>query len=169
MVNNSKKTSFIDKILQNKKIQYIFIAILSVLVIFIFCLNFNMGKSDLGSSNDDLVINYVSELEDRLSKTLSKVKGAGEVSVVITIKSGVETVLAMNRTSIKTDKGTEIVETPIILNGKTVVLKEMYPEILGVLIVAEGADSISVLTKIQQATMSLLNVNVNQIEILTMK
>lgn len=169
MENNSKKTSFIDKILQNKKIQYVFIALLSILVIFIFCFNFNLGKSDLTSSKDDLVLNYVSELEDTLSKTLSKVKGAGDVSVVITIKSGVETVLAMNTTTKKTDSGTEIVETPIILNGKTVVLKEMYPEILGVLIVAEGADSLSVLTKIQQATKSLLNINVNQIEILTMK
>lgn len=169
MENNSKKSTFINKFLQNKKLQYAFIALLTVLVVFIFCFNFNLDKSDFTSSNEDLIQNYVSKLEDRLSSTLSKVKGAGNVSVVITIKSGVETVLAMNTTTTKTENGTEIVETPIILNGKTIVLKEMYPEILGVLIVAEGADNISVLTKIQQATTSLLDINVNQIEILTMK
>jgi stage III sporulation protein AG len=128
-----------------------------------------MSDKNVASKNDDEVLTYVAELEERLSNTLSKVKGAGKVSVVITVKSGIETVLAMNTTTTKTDNGIEVVETPIILNGKTVVLKEMYPEILGVLIVAEGADEISVLRKIQQATTSLLDINVNQIEILTMK
>ena len=47
--------------------------------------------------------------------------------------------------------------------------KENYPEITGVLIVAKGANSISVLTKIQNATTSLLDININKIEILTMK
>ena len=59
--------------------------------------------------------------------------------------------------------------SPIIINGKTVVLKEMYPKVKGVLIVAEGANSIAVMTKLQQATMSLLDIEINQIEILTMK
>ncbi len=169
MENKIKKNSLIDKIMQNKKLQYVIIASLSVLAIIIFCFNFNVGDKNVTSKNDDQVLTYVSELEERLSNNLSKVKGAGRVSVVITVKSGIETVLAMNTTTTKTDNGTEIVETPIILNGKTVVLKEMYPEILGVLIVAEGADDISVLRKIQQATTSLLDINVNQIEILTMK
>jgi stage III sporulation protein AG len=55
------------------------------------------------------------------------------------------------------------------VNGKTVVVKEMYPKIIGVLIVAEGAGNIGVMTRIQKATTSLLDIEINQIEILTMK
>ena len=49
------------------------------------------------------------------------------------------------------------------------VLKELYPEIIGVLIVAEGANNIMVLNKLQQATVSLLDIEPKQIEILSMK
>lgn len=53
-----------------------------------------------------------------------------------------------------------------MVNGKPVVLKENLPEITGVLIVAQGADSIGVMKNIQQAAVSLLNIEVSRIEIL---
>ena len=79
-----------------------------------------------------------------------------------------ETVLAMKTITTEGVNGKETVTTPIILNGKTVITKEIFPEITGVLIVAKGADKIYVKNKILQATSSLLDVNVNKIEILTM-
>lgn len=156
-----------EKIKKNKKIQYILITILTLIIVVFVFISLNGDKSD--SSTTDAVNLYVTGLEDRLIETLSRVRGVGNVSVVITVESGMETVLAMKTTTNETSNGKEIIETPIIVNGKTVVLKENYPKIVGVLIVAKGADSISVLNKIQQATVSLLNINVNQIEILTMK
>jgi stage III sporulation protein AG len=80
-----------------------------------------------------------------------------------------ETVLATEKTITETNGGKEVVESPIIINGKTVVLKELYPKINGVVIVAEGANNITVMRKIQQATTSLLGVDLGRIEILTMK
>ena len=80
-----------------------------------------------------------------------------------------ETVLATKVTTTTNSDGTERIETPIMVNGKTVVLKENYPKIIGVLIVAEGADSVITMSKLQNATVSLLDIKVNQIEILTMK
>ena len=112
---------------------------------------------------------YVEELENKLSQTLSKVSGAGNVSVVITVESGMQTVLANKTVTTTNSNGTTTEESPIIVNGKTVVLKELYPKIIGVLIVAQGANNIAVLNKLQQATVSLLNIELNQIEILTMK
>jgi len=111
---------------------------------------------------------YVSDLESRVSKTLSKVKDAGKVSVVITVESGMETVLAMNTVTKDTSSGVQTETTPLVINGKTVVVKELYPKITGVLIVAEGAKNLSVMSKLQQATMSLLDINIDQIEILSM-
>ena len=128
-----------------------------------------MKNVSLKTTTDNTSSDYVSQLERKLSETLSAVKGAGKVSVIITVESGMETVLAMKTSVTETAKGKETVETPILVNGKTVVLKEMFPKITGVLIVCEGASSISVMNKIEQATVSLLDVNVNQIQILTMK
>ena len=107
-------------------------------------------------------------LENRLANTLSRVYGVGDVSVVITVESGMETVLANKITTTQTPQGTETEESPIIVNGKTVVVKESYPKIIGVLIVCEGAENIAVMSRIQQATISLLDININQIEILAM-
>lgn len=154
-----------DKILKSKKARIIIAVLLCVLLfLIVFFRNFS-AKSTAENTYSD----YVTSLEVKLSETLSSVKGAGKVSVVITVESGMETVLAMKTTITETSKGKETVKTPILVNGKTVVLKEMYPKITGVLIVCEGASSISVMNKIEQATVSLLDVNVNQIQILTMK
>ena len=79
-----------------------------------------------------------------------------------------ETVLAMKTTTKENANGIVESETsPIIINGKTVVVKELYPKIVGVLIVSDGAKNISVMNKLQQAAVSLLNININQIEILS--
>lgn len=163
----NKKLNLLEKIKQNKKLQMVIIAVLALLA---FIIVFETFSSENKTEDVAMTVErYVDDLESRLSKTLRKVDGAGEVSVVLTVESGMQTVLASKTTTTKTDSGTEIVETPIIVNGKTVVLKELYPEIKGVLIVAEGASNIQVLSKLQQATVSLLGVSANKIEILTMK
>ncbi len=157
-----------EKFKSSKKLQYLTVGVLSLIVLFVFCFNFSSGDR-IASTGEDQVTAYVYSLESRLSSALSKVEGAGEVSVVITVKSGNETILAMNTTINETVNGVEKIETPLVINGKTIVVKEKYPEITGVLIVAQGANSIYVMNKIQQATVSLLDVKPNQIEILTMK
>lgn len=161
-----EKKSFFNILKNNKKVQYLIIAICIVLVMLLL-----IGGGLFGNKNDkelNGIDAYVDNLEKKLCETLSKVEGAGDVSVVITIESGMETVLAMKTTTSQTPTGTEIEETPLIVNGKTVVVKELYPKITGVLIVAEGAKNISVMKRIQQATISLLDININQIEILSM-
>ncbi|MBQ8197622.1 MAG: hypothetical protein IJZ73_06155 [Clostridia bacterium] len=162
-----KSSNLISELKNNKAFKIIAIIILVIAIILIlFGSSFTSKKNTQTSST---IEQYVYSLEEKLTETLSAVKGAGKVKVVITVESGMETVLAMKTTVTETASGTETVETPILVNGKTVVVKELYPEIVGVLIVAEGADSLSVMSKLQQATVSLLDVNVNQIEILTMK
>lgn len=157
----------LEKIKSNKRIQYILFIV--VFIILFVAIIFSVFSEKKETVDLDSVSNYIYNLENKLSDTLSKVEGVGKVSVVITVESGMETVLAMKTTVTENNSGKEIIETPIIVNGKTVVLKENYPVVTGVLIVAEGANNLSVLSKIQQATMSLLNININQIDILTMK
>ena len=167
---SSEKTRILNKVTdfvkKNKLISYliaIFIAILLSIVLF-------SGTNSTKNTNEQLDnIEYVETLETRLSDALSSVLGAGKVKVVITVESGMETVLA-TKVSINQNNGVvERKEEPITVNGKTVVIKENYPKITGVLIVAQGAENISVKTRILNATVSLLDINVNDIEILTMK
>ncbi len=160
------KFNLVEKIKANKKIQYVLIAVCLLIVLIILICSFK--KSSNETEKISSVNEYVTNLEQRLEQTLSKVEGAGRVSVVITIESGMETVLATEKVVVETSNGLQTTEKPIIINGKTVVLKENYPKITGVLIVADGADKIAVMTKIQQATVSLFDINVNQIEILKM-
>ena len=168
---NDKKINTIslllEKIKTNKKVQYCVIAIMLAMVLFIFLFGFNLDNKTVNSNQDEIIL-YISNLENKLSNVLSKVSGAGNVEVVITVESGRETVLAMKTTTKESVNGVETESSPIIINGKTVVVKELYPKIIGVLIVAKGANNISVMNKLQQATISLLDIDVNQIEILTM-
>ncbi|MGN1318979.1 MAG: hypothetical protein ACI4VF_08160 [Lachnospirales bacterium] len=114
-----------------------------------------------------------SDLEKDLENILSKVKGAGRVSVMITYKSGDEKIIAYN-----TDNQNEKREEGFSANEKKeialaenspVILKEVKPEIEGVLIVCEGGGDINVKNNLIRASMALLNVDVNKIEVLIMK
>lgn len=161
--------NLIEKIKSNKKVQYSIIAILLAIVLLIFVFGFNTNKEESASASDQISL-YVKTLEEKLTNILSNVEGAGNVSVVITVESGMETVLALKTTTKESSNGVIETETsPIIINGKTVVVKELYPKVIGVLIVAQGAGNISVMNKLQQATISLFDININQIEILSMK
>ncbi len=162
-MENQDRQNIVERIKQNKKLQITAIAIICLIIVLIFYFTVFSNKNT--EDTDD----YITSLENKLSNTLSSVKGAGNVEVIITVESGMETVIAMKTVTTKTDTGEIIEETPILVNGETVILKEKYPKITGVLIVADGADSILTITKLQQATMSLLDVNINQIEILTGK
>lgn len=160
-------SNLLEKIKSNKKVQYTIIGVTLVLVLIISLFGFKTEEQKANQVQDEVLI-YVNSLEDKLSNTLSKVAGAGNVEVVITVESGRETVLAMKTTTKEGINGLESETSPIIINGKPVVVKELYPKITGVLIVAKGANNIAVMNRLQQATISLLDININQIEILTM-
>ncbi len=136
MSKSSRLTALLEKLKENKKLKKVFLALLLVVILTVLFFSFITDKKSVKNSNNN-VESYANLLESRLSETLSKVKGVGDVSVVITVESGMETVLAMKTTTIETSSGIEKVETPILVNGKTVVLKENYPKITGVLIVAK--------------------------------
>jgi len=161
------KTGFLAKIKSVKNIEIIFVAILGVVVILIMLSSFNFTDSE--TSDDFSTTEYVSQLESKLSTILSNVQGAGKVKVMLTVESGMETVTAVE--TVVTSSGNQTVTTtsPILVSGKPVVLKELYPKVIGVLIVAEGADSIKVKLELLKATSSVLSIDENIVEIFTMK
>lgn len=119
---------------------------------------------------------YVKETETQLSSILSRIEGAGEVSVMITLKSGTEIIPAKDESiSDKTtnekdnEGGTRIIneqntsDKVVFMNeqggnSKPLVLKEVNPEIKGVIIVAEGAKDPKVKLKLTEAVQTVLDV-----------
>ena len=158
----SKTNKVLNKIKENKTLQHLIIGAISVIIIVILAVIFN-------GSNKTKTTSYVDTLEAKLEETLSKIDGAGKVSVIITVENETAKAVAYTTTTEKTSNGTKTTKTPLVVNGEVVYLGDAYPTITGVLIVAEGAKNLSVLTKLQYATTTLLNVDVSKVEILPSK
>lgn len=162
-LNSSENFSF-KNLFKNKIFQYIFIGILIIIILLIASTMFS-GFGEEKSSNT----NYSEFLEDKLIKTLSKIEGAGDVAVMVTVDSKGGQDIAVKTSSTTSNGTTETIEEPVLVNGEPIVLKEYYPKITGVLIICEGANNFSVLSKIQEATITLLNVDIKDIQILPME
>lgn len=151
----------IKKLLSKIKTEYLIVGILTLVCISVV---FNGLKTN-DETSTDTVSEYVSGLENKLENTLNKLSGAGKVTVIISVESGMETVLATTKTSDES----KVTEEPFTVGGKTVVLTETYPKIVGVVIVAEGANNLSVRVSLINATAVFLNIDTEKIQILPMK
>lgn len=119
---------------------------------------------------------YLENLEEHLSSILSKIQGAGKVSVMITLKSGTELIPAKDEsvsdkvTSEKdTDGGTRTInekttDEKVVFaaaqggNSEPLIIKEINPDIKGVIVVAEGASDAKIKLKISQAVQTVLDI-----------
>ena len=110
---------------------------------------------------------YVANLENKLSETLSKINGADKVSVVITVGSGITSDIAKDEKTVKDGDKTTTTSAPVLVGGKPIVLKEVYPEITGVVIVAKGADNINVKMALLDAVTTALGIPCDRIKILS--
>ncbi len=105
-------------------------------------------------------------LERQLSETLSAIRGAGEVAVMISFADEGEKVIATE--TVGREDGS-VVTSPVLVDGEVVVLEEKKPEISGVLIVAEGAESLAVRFDLLSAAASVLDIDQSLIKIYTME
>ena len=106
-------------------------------------------------------------LENRLEEALSKIDGAGEVTVVLTIQNGPRQVLAQD-VDRRTVEG-ENTETVILSRGssaqETVAVQELYPSYQGALLICEGGDDPDVRLKLTEATSALTGMGADKISI----
>lgn len=127
--------------------------------------------------------NYVEVLELKLEKALSRMEGVGEVDVIITIKDSGEKIVDKNKSSNLSTVEEEdsnggkrfsseenIQEDSVLLDGgELFVVKEIAPEIEGVVVIAEGGDSPSVVSQINDALYALFDVPTHKIKVLKRK
>ena len=110
--------------------------------------------------------------EARLEEILSEIKGVGEVSVMITYESGVESEIAYETNSSITrrgdgDKTANTEESSdrqaVMSSGKPFVKRYVYPEVKGAVVAAEGAGDAAVKQKIQEAVMTSLGLAAHKV------
>lgn len=165
-----------------KKYKYLLLVIL-VGVIFMVWPSGD-GKKSVPSSSGTGVSTQVSgvdDLEDKLSDAISKIDGAGKTTVVLTLKSDWETVIAQNtETEYNSQKSSDSssteekeTATAVTVDGdsgdQVVVLERIYPKYQGALVVCEGANDVKVRTEVLNAVSRLTGLGTDKITVSKMK
>ena len=170
LLNKIKK--YMEDIGNRKLINNLFM-ILMITIVLLLLLNkatsYNQkDKSTVIKEGNEEYTNIVESdysifLENKLVKILSQLNGVGDVHVMITLEDSLEKVPAMNQTKtiettneidseggkreiIREDETTQIVN----LSNDVVILKEVKPNIKGVIVVAEGAENPVILENIYE-------------------
>jgi len=125
-------------------------------------------------------------LEQRLERILTKMDGVGNVSVSVVFKESPEYEYAVNvstseksitesdqsggnRVTLDTTESGQLVLVRSANNTgeKPVVVKEIKPEILGVLVVAQGASNPLVKAELTRAVQTLLGISLDQVTVVS--
>lgn len=155
-----------------KSIKHIHIYV-AVLIAIALCLGyFGFLKKDdknleISTETQDSTEEYVKKLENKLANVLSKISGAGNVSVLITLECGFGYEYASNEETRTTSSGdTLTTKSVIMVSNEPVVEREIYPKVKGVVIVASGAGNFSVKMNLMNACMTVLEIDSSDITIL---
>lgn len=175
----NKIKRLIAKLKTIKNIEIIIgIVIICIVALIYSTVTVNKGKTPKAETVKETESSGITaEIEKKLEEILSEIKGAGKVKVMITYETTAELVTAgtVNTHTNSSAGGATKTETitPIIVNnnGKSelIILKEIMPEIEGVIIVAEGASDIRVRMELMRAARAVLDIDANAIEIFAMK
>ena len=150
------------------KIEYILAIVLIVLLLFLFFSNNDVLKLT-DNSNVNTSIDYESQMEEKLESLISAIDGAGSVKVMISVDGSTEKEYLKNNVT-KSQNGVEIVEeTTVLINGKPQLIKENYPEVLGVVVICQGSENIKVKMAITEVITTVLPVTSENIRILKKK
>lgn len=147
-----------------------------------------VSKEDMNSNSqkDSEVLSYQEKQEKDLERILGKINGVGSVDVAINFQSSEVKVPAVDNSSQKstteeTDSeggtrvnsqetdGDKIVMSNSSNGSEPVILKTEKPEVLGVMVVAEGAEDSKIKYEITKAISSLYNISVDKVNVLAMK
>jgi len=176
----------VEEIGVKKMLQNLLIVVVVAVIVVIVSSTFFENKSDNRNSvkGEDIELNeelnfkttYEEQLESRLKSILQQINGVGEVSIMITLKVGNEIVPATNiiETESQTDEkdsggGTRAilqksVDRKIVLRDnpgtedQPLIVKEIMPEIKGVIVVAEGAGHPAIEAQITEAVQTVLGI-----------
>lgn len=151
-----KIKNLIAKIKSVKNIE-IYIAILLGIVVLVIALIGNVSTKNVDENVSSE--SYIAEMEHKIVSVIQKIDGVGKVAVAISHDATTESVYAYEADT----------NNLIYVKGEPVVIKTLPPKILGVVVVAEGADNPIVRMKINEAVVTLLDVEETRVQVFTHK
>ena len=140
------------------------------------------GENSAAWPDDESAVDAAGALEQRLEELLKKVSGIGDVQVMITLKSSAETVVLKDspytsevteesdsegghRTVTQIEQGEE---TILANDNDPYVIKRIEPEVQGVVVIAEGAGDLRIVTEIVEAVEVLFEVPAHKVKVMKM-
>ena len=140
------KFKWLEKIKNVKHIEIYIVIIFIVVVFLIYGSSFkdkNSNTSQITTDSPLTISKYIEDLETNLESTLSKIKGASNVNVLITVD--------LSQANIQDN----------------VIQTSTFPDIKGVLIVASGVENTNVKMNMLKAVQAVIEINTGCIEILS--
>lgn len=106
-------------------------------------------------------------LDEKLEQILTNIKGVGRVQVMLTVKTGEQTVY-------QTDKPSAEREDTVIISGSDrtqsgLIQQVISPTYRGAIVLCQGADSPSVCLAVKEAVSKVTGLDASQISVLKMK
>ena len=131
-------------------------------------------------------LTYHDKVKSELKNILSKIKGVGDVDVIIHFEGGEELIPALdseksntvteerdsnggNRLNNNKKDGTKVVMSNQGNSTEPLILKTYNPKIIGVLIVAQGADNPKLAYELTKIVASLYDISESKVSVIPMK
>ena len=149
------------------KKEYLIIAVLVAVVFAIFLSGSSVLSSfskDKGASED-----YASQIENRLENLLSQVDGVGKVKVFVSTDGSASDVVLKEVEEELVDGVKNTIESVIMVGGKPYITKTENPKIVGIAVVCQGADNLSVKVTLTEIITTTLSVDAECVRIIKMK
>ena len=113
-------------------------------------------RSQSGEEQD-----WETRMENRLVQVLEQVQGVGKAEVFLTCEGTQEKIVEKDETETVYERDSRGNQTPYVS-------EERYPQVTGVLVVAEGGDNPVVIKDIQEAVQVLFQVEAHKIKVMKM-
>lgn len=104
---------------------------------------------------------WQTKMEERLVEMLEQVQGVGKAEVFLTCEGTQEKVVEKDETETVYERDSRGNQTPYVS-------AEIYPQVTGVLVVAQGGDNPVVIQNIQEAVQVLFQVEAHKIKVMKM-
>jgi|LSQX01.1.fsa_nt_gb stage III sporulation protein AG len=177
---------FTEKLKKNKKLEIAVYVGLGALALLIYLSSLNTPANNDVYQNQTAQVTMqstqdsVKQIEERLEKTLMQIRGAGNVTVMITYETSKEIVPALSVTSqsssqtgdSSSNSSQNDSKSPATItqggNEAPIVLTEIEPKVRGVIVIAQGAADLTVRMNLMHAVQTVLGVEAANIEVFEM-
>jgi stage III sporulation protein AG len=152
-------SSFIEKIKKIKHLEIYVAVLLCLIAVLIFFTDFGSKDAVITTKN------WEEKILEQVNTVVSSIDGVGKVKIAITYDSGLVNEYLYETKTVSSGGNTTETKQVVNVRGEPIVLRELYPAIRGVVVVAEGGENAETRFKIIKALVTLLGVDANQVEV----